>query len=120
MAEAATQPGFSSAEAVEQGLVRPGGNQQSVLKGIEEEVAAAEATSQAGAQAQINSLDAIAKATENIGLEAGTSIGALPGQGDVILKNVGGIITTIKPSGQIIIKDALGRIILNILRNNIR
>jgi hypothetical protein len=108
--------GVSSAQAVQQGLVRPGGKLQSVLQGIEEEFVANPPTSQAGAlQAQTKALDAIAKATQKVGLEPGQSIGALPGQGNVVLQNVGGIITTIKPTGEIVITNAQGQVILNLL-----
>ena len=88
---------------------------QSVIKGIEKEFGANPPKPRAGAlAAQTAALEAIAKATEQIGLEPGQSIGSLPGLGDVVLQNVGGIITTIKPSGQIIITNAQGQIILNI------
>jgi hypothetical protein len=66
-------------------------------------------------QAQTAALSAIAKATGDLGLEPGQSIGGLPGRGDVVLQNVGGIITTIKPSGQIIITNPQGQIILSVL-----
>jgi RHS repeat-associated protein len=106
----------SVADAVKQGLVRPGGNLQAVLVAIEKEFANNPPKLTSGAlQAQTAALNAIAKATGDIGLEPGQSIGALPGQGDVVLQNVGGIITTIKPSGQIIITNPQGQIILSVL-----
>lgn len=59
-------------------------------------------------------MDAVANAVEKVGLEPGRSVGAMPGMGDVVLANVGGIYTTLKSTGQIIVTDAQGRIILNL------
>jgi hypothetical protein len=104
-ARSAPARGVSVADAVDQGLVRPGGRLHGVLQAIEEEVAANPPTNQMGA------MRAVGNATDRLGLEAGRSIGALPGQGDVVLQNVGGIITTLKASGEIIITNARNQVI---------
>ncbi len=108
--------GVSSAEAVSQGLVRAGGTLQGVLEAIEEEFGANPPRPGVTAlEAQTAAMDAIGKATGKVGLEPGQSIGALPGQGEVVLQNVGGIITRITPSGEIIITNARGEIILHLI-----
>lgn len=87
----------------------------SVLQAIENEFAAKPPNPEAGSmRAQLQALDIIGKATKSVKMESGQSIGALPGQGDVVLQNVGAIITTINPSGRITVTNADGQVVLDL------
>jgi hypothetical protein len=80
---------------------------QAVLQAIEDQFIAQQPTSQGGSMQVIN--DAVASVKPP--LEPG--LGSLVGQ-DVVLQNVGGVVTTIKPNGQIIIQNAQGQVILDL------
>ena len=99
--------GVSVADAVRQGIVRQDGRLHGVLQAIEAEVQAQPPT------CQNDAMRAIANAVANVNLEPGQSVGALPGQGDVILQNVGGILTTITSTGEVIIRNAQNQIIFH-------
>ena len=85
----------SLAKSIEAGLVRPGGKLAQVLGGIERGVAAAQPKTALEAAAVVQ------RAATQAGLDVG--VASVGPAGQIILKNVGGVVTTLGTNGSIVV-----------------
>jgi hypothetical protein len=107
---AGTPPGrISTQDAIDAGHIRSGSTTESILRGIEAEFMASPPCT------SIEAFELIDRATARFGLAPGVNMaGRVVAGQDATLINVGGITTTLKANGEIVIERG-GNVILHLL-----
>jgi hypothetical protein len=106
---ASASRGVTATDSIQRGLVKPDGKLANVISGIEREVLARPP------RTLDQAFEIVEKVTGRLGLEVGAGrAGWRPGM-DLVLENVGGIVTTIRNTGEILIRNAKGEIIFHFL-----
>ena len=93
--------------ALQKGLVRPGGKLDGVLRSIQAEFEAAPPKTLKDAD------QLVSRAASKVGLARGIKT---PGPaGEIVLENVGGVKTVIHPTGEIVVTDKAGQVVLRLV-----
>jgi sarcosine oxidase delta subunit len=103
------KPGTVTVEAAtQQGLVRPGGRLEPVLRSIQDEF-------EAGPPTNLNeALAVVSRATARINLARGIRRPQTTAD-EIVLDNAGGVVTRVRASGEIIVTNRDGQVVLHLI-----